>query len=393
MRGIGRWMVVVLTLSGSLGGCVPVAGTTADGSGGGTAGGSTGISSSCSGGFGASAAAQKVATFVGAAATFSTEATALATTLTNTCRDMGTTLGLTERDMAPRGEMLPVEAACSAVASKVRYELSDLKVAAQLEVVVDAQPPVCEVSMEAYAQCTAECEVEIEPGQVELECTGGEIRGGCSATCSGYCALEARGQCTAQCEGTCSGECLGQCRAYGPNGECAGYCDGECRGTCQGSCVAQVDGQCRGECRGECSVEWERPRCTGQVRPPRASAECRAACDARLDARAECTPGYANVEVWGNVESNVEERLGRIRQALQAGLPSIRAAQQKLVLMRRAGQEMARAGRGLPAAVADVGVNAVSCVGQSLAAVANASVDVSVSIDVSASVAASASAG
>lgn len=349
-----------------------------------------GVSRSCQAGFGAGAAAKKLGAFIGAAATFTEEANELGLTVTATCLDMGHTLGLADAEMRPAtSEVLPVEAACGAVAAKLRSEVTDLRASARLEVAVEATPPVCEVRIDAYAQCIAECEVEYQPAEIDIECRGGEIRGGCSGECRGRCAVDARASCDAYCEGTCTGACDGSCSVLGPDGQCAGTCDGTCQGRCEGRCVADVRGGCEGECRGECSVEWERPRCTGTLQPPQASAECKAACEARVDAQAECRPGSLYVDVRGEVASDYDERVARLRQAVQAGLPTLRTAGAKFDRMRAAGRDMVDAGRALPEAVATIGASAFACATQAVAAVADASITVTASIEVSASVSAS----
>jgi hypothetical protein len=155
--------------------------------------------------------------------------------------------------------------------------------------------------------------------------------------------------------------------------------------------VAEASGECSGECRGGCSVEWQEPRCTGTVRAPQASAECQADCDARIDARAECTPGSTEIAVDGNL-GDMEDRVGRMRAALSAGLPRIGQMRAKVQRLADSGRVLAQRARDVPNAVGDLGVTAAACATQSAAVVANAFASVSVSVDVSVSVSASASA-
>ncbi|MBW2463629.1 MAG: hypothetical protein JRH11_18400, partial [Deltaproteobacteria bacterium] len=377
--------------------------------GGGGGGGSAEISSQCRGGFGASAPAHKLSAFINASADFAAGADDIARTLESACSDMGRELGIPDAQMAANGNTPAVKAACDAVAAKIQSEMTDLRGSAELRVVVVSEPPRCEVSVDAYASCAAECDVDYDPGQVEMQCEGGEIRGTCSAECTGSCSVEAHAECSGTCEGTCQGSCQGscngtcegECSATNAEGQCTGTCsagcqgscEGGCDGTCEGSCVAEASGQCSGECRGGCSVEFQEPRCTGTVRAPSVSADCEASCDAQLDARAECTPGHTEVTIEGNVGADAEERIGRLRQALRNGIPRIMSVGAKLQRLRRSGQILVNSARHVPQAAHDLGLTAVSCATQSAAVLGEAFGSVSVSVDVSVSVSASASAG
>ena len=374
------------------------------GSGSANASGSAGLSSQCSADFGATQAATKLEAFLLATSKFIGSAADVERSVIDTCKDMGETLGIPAAEMNPSGNTPPVRAACDPVSAKIQSEIQHLRVSAQLQVVVAARPPVCEVSVDAYAGCMAECDVEVEPGQVDLQCEGGELRGQCSAECSGRCAVRASGSCQGSCEGTCSagcqgtcnGVCHGTCSAQGPNGECQGRCDGECQGSCeggctgqcQGQCVAEVSGGCEGECRGGCSVEFQEPRCTGVVEPPRANVDCEAACDARFEAEANCRPGELYVDVQGSITD--EGRVGRLRNAVQSGLPALMAFNAKLDRMAQAGGEVGRRVADLPGAVRTLGLQAAACATEAAAAIPRAAASVSVSIEVTASVSASA---
>jgi modification target Cys-rich repeat protein len=395
IKGIGAFSALLLvSCSGGLG---SVAG------GGGGAGG---ISGDCQGGFGASAAAKSLSNFIGAAGEFAAAADDISRTLENACKDMGRELGVSDGEMAASGDTPPVKAACDAVSAKIRAEMSAMR-EANLTIVVESSPPQCTVSVDAYANCTAECDVNVDPGEATMECEGGEMRGGCSAECTGSCSANASAQCSGSCEGTCEGGCQGTCNgacdgncsSHDANGQCNGTCSGTCEGTCtancegscSGSCVVEASGSCEGECRGGCSVEFEEPTCTGTVRAPSASADCSADCDARLDAQAECTPGSVVVKVRGNM-GEMEDRVGRLRQALTVGMPQVTALKAKLDRLVNSGQVLAQRAQEVPNAVGDLGMSAAACATQSASAVAGAFGSVGVSVDVSVSVSASASA-
>lgn len=372
--------------------------------GGGGGGGGGGLGAQCTGDFGAEAAAQKLETFLLATATFIDSAAELETELRGACNRMGTALGMSESDMA--GDL---RTSCGAVKARLDSELQSLRAEANLTITVVSTPPRCEVRVDAMAQCAGSCDASIDPGSVDIQCEGGELRGGCSAECTGTCAVEASARCEGACEGTCEGGCNGTCQgacdgtcsATGADGQCNGRCSGTCRGTCSancqgscsGQCVVQASGSCSGECRGGCSVEFTEPRCTGEVRPPSMSAECQASCDARLDAEMECTPGSTTVTVAGNVSGNAEEKLNRVRAALEAGFATIMAIAEKLERLGASGGAMIRAGEDVPNAVGSLGLTAASCATRAVAALPRATAQISVSVEVSASFSASAGGG
>ena len=108
----------------------------------------------------------------------------------------------------------------------------DTQVKANL--VIEIVPPVCEVNIDAQANCEAECEAEFEckGGEIEVRCEGGTV----SVQCEGSCEASGRCEATAQapsiaCEGSCSGTCEGSC-----SGTCEGSCEGTSSGACDGAC-------------------------------------------------------------------------------------------------------------------------------------------------------------
>lgn len=381
-------------------GCPP--GTTLPGAGNISGGGEA--SGQCGGDFGAGNEAQKLEAFLLATAAFTGNAADLQTSLWDTCKRMGVELGIPEGDL--QGDM---RAACDLVSAKIRSEMTDLRAQARLTLSIAATPPRCEVRMDAYAQCAAECQANVDPGQVQVECEGGEIVGTCSAECTGRCAVDVQGECSGKCEGTCEGGCTGQCngtcegrcRSQGPDGQCQGRCDGTChgscsagcRGSCSGKCEISGQASCSGECRGGCSVAYQEPRCTGTVRPPSVEAECKASCDARLNAEAHCEPGGVTVVIKGSIDSNIEDRVNRLRRTLEQSWGSLLAIREKLQRLSASGQELARTAGDIPGAVGSLGLRAVSCATEAAAALPRAVGSVGVSVEVSVSVSASASAG
>ena len=367
-------------------------------------GGGTGLSSQCQGDFGAGEAAVKLTSFLGATAKFAHAAADLESSLLQNCQAIGRELGMDGGALS--GDTKTV---CDSVSAKLSAEIRSVRAEANLKIDIVSTPPRCEISMNAYADCTAQCEVDVQPGQVELECEGGQISGQCSAECTGECSVEVQGVCKGSCEGvceggcsgTCQGICEGNCSATGADGQCNGACNGTCqgscsagcKGSCQGECWVSGQASCSGECRGGCSVEYQEPRCSGTVKPPKASAECRASCDAQIEAQASCEPGHTDIAVSGGATVD-EAKLARIRSALRAGYGQMLATGEKLRRIKRAGQELKTAGKNLKG-VGSLGMRAAACVTEaaSLLPTALASVSASVEVQVSFTASVSASAG
>lgn len=337
-------------------------------------GGAATIPPTCGGDLGASAAAQRVEAFVVSVSQFTDSANQLNLQLLTGCRQMAGALEVPVADIAAAAAAPnPTEALCARAAQQLRDDLAALRggVAARAE--VTATPPVCRVSVDAYAACAAGCDATFTPGEVEVQCEGGELRGSCSATCTGRCAVEVNG--------TCSGTCEGSCSAYDTQGRCTG--------TCQGRCVAAATGACTGECRGGCSVRFTEPVCTGHVRPPRIDADCRAACDARLDARATCTPGELRLALGADVSADAAARAARVQAAIAGGFRTVAGLRAQLERTAASGAEMARAAEGLPRAVGELSAGAAACAYAASQAAASAVASVNVSVRVSVSVSAS----
>lgn len=337
-------------------------------------GGAATIPPTCGGDLGASAAAERVEAFVIAVNQFGDAANTLNLQLLTGCRQIAGALEVPVAEIAAAAASPnPTEALCARASRQLHDDLAAIRggVSARAELV--ATPPVCSVSVDAYATCAAQCDATFTPGEVDLQCEGGELRGSCSAACTGRCAVDINGTCNGACEGTCS--------AYDAQGNCTG--------TCQGRCVAQATGTCAGECRGSCSVRFTEPRCTGQVRPPRIDADCRAACDARLDARATCTPGAMRFNFSGDVSADASGRLARVQAALAGGFRTVVGLRTQLERAARSGAEMARAAEHLPNAVAQISAGAAACAYAASQAAASAVASVNVSVRVSVSVSAS----
>lgn len=334
------------------------------------------LTGACTGDLGASAAAQKVEAFIVASNQFVTASAELSTSLHDGCRQMGDALQI------PRAELAAMSASpdrtrlvCERVSRQLRDDIAAIRAAVNVHAESTVVPPRCEVSIDGYARCVGECDAQYTPAVAEIQCEGGEIRGGCSASCTGRCAVEVNG--------TCNGTCEGSCTAFDAQGNCTGVCNGRC--------VTQASGTCGGECRGGCSVAFTEPRCTGRVRPPRLEAECRAACDARLDAQARCTPGEVSLRVTGDIAPDLGARIQRVQAALAGGYRTVSGLRARLERVATSGAELSRTANEVPSALGAAGAGAVACAVGAGQIVAAAMSNVRVSVDVSITVSASAS--
>lgn len=328
-------------------------------------------------------------------------------------RDLGAEDSEIEADDDGPGKK--AEKACQAAVSA----LGRVKAKASGKLQVKVVPPKCSASMSAMADCAAQCDASIEPGSAKVTCEGGKLSGKCSGSCQGTCYAEAgascEGKCTASCEGgcegkfsgTCEGTCDGTCDGASSKGsKCEGTCDGTCKGTAKGSCAGTCKGtcsaqcelkakaQCEGTCEGNCSVEFEEPKCSGEVKPPKMSAECEASCDAQVSGKVECVPAQVLVNVAGAADAKAAIQL---KAAIKNNLPALL----KVTLGMKAKLEKAMANvktslEGVKAVVkggGEAGIKAGACVAASLKAQADAAVSVNVSVKASASASASAGAG
>jgi hypothetical protein len=232
----------------------------------------------------------------------------------------------------PKGH--DVKAACKAAADAI----ADLKSKAGGSFSLEVVPPKCAASMDAMTDCAAKCDAEVKPGTVEVECEGGELSGSCEGKCKGKCDVEAgavcsgtcNGSCEAKFSGTCAGKCDGKCDgkttagAAECDGKCEGSCDagakGSCKSQCKGECEIKGQASCQGTCTGACDVKMKAPKCTGEAKPPKVTAECKAHCDAKVSARMECTPAHATVKTKGAADAAASKKLAAV---LKADLPAI----------------------------------------------------------------------
>jgi len=261
------------------------------------------------------------------------------------CSNIGRDLGLTDAQLAPRGNNpgALAQSACNAAAMQIDGILRQ-----GIQLRVQVTPPQCQANVNAKASCDAACNVDIDPGAVVVQCEPARLSGTC------------QGRCTGQCDGTCQGQCQGTCSASDAQGNCVGQCQGTCSGTCGGTCHVRCDGQ------------WQAPHCEGSVRPPSADAEC----------NASCTPAHVQVEGMQNVDLAM-----RLVATLRANLPGL--LQAEIALGRRLVgnvRTVVNVGAQLPRVVGEAGAEGMACIAAASSASVQASMRINVSIQASASV-------
>jgi hypothetical protein len=326
--------------------------------------------------------------------------------------DLKTGCGNLAHDLGVTGDFSNGEEACKAAIAAMNA--AKAKLGASIKVTLVAQPPRCEASMDVMADCAAKCDVQATGGSAKVECEPGKLSGSCGAQCSGSCQVEAGAKCEGTCKGTCdvaikgkcAGTCNGKCDGKAGNGSCAGVCEGKCEGgsveaacsgKCGGTCEMKASAKCEGTCTGSCSAEMKAPKCTGEVTPPKVSAECNAQCDARVSARAKCEPGKVSVAIIGATDVNGAKQL---QAALEKNLPAIFNV---AIGMKDRALHVAGSGKlvvdGAKASIESAGAASAKlglCFGSTLkgavSAVANIKADIDVSVNVSASASASGSA-
>jgi hypothetical protein len=136
------------------------------------------------------------------------------------------------------------------------------------------------------------------------------------------------------------------------------------------------------------------PKCSGEVKPPEMSAECKANCDAKVSGKLECTPASVTVKIEGAADAAAATKL---KAALEKNLPALlkitmgmKGKLEKVTANVKATVEGAEATVKAGGASA---LKAVGCFAGSLKAQADASVQINVSVKASASASAEAGAG
>ena len=332
--------------------------------------------------------------------------------------ELKTACGNLAHDLGASGDFNNGQDACKAAEKAIAD--AKAKLGGNLSIKLDFSEPHCGVDVNAYADCSGHCDATVTPGKADIKCEPGKLQGECSGACQGDCEIsgsaacsgECSGSCDAEikggCSGTCQGKCDGKATPAGGGAACGGTCEGkctgnvkaECKGKCGGSCHMKAQATCSGTCSGSCTVEMKAPKCTGQVEPPKMSAECKAKCDAKLSAKAECTPphvalritGAADAKASANFQAAIEKNLpGILNVSIGMAKHATEVAESMEVVVK--GVQAGIQGAGDPMTIGRL----TACVGApfkgALDAVANVKANVSVSVNVQASASASGHAG
>ena len=331
-----------------------------------------------------------VKTFMTAAGTFSELADEMVVKVSTACINIATA---TKRDPSAwegkEGADL-VQAACDEADAGMKAVLD---AAGDISIEFLVTGGECKASISATSECYAKCDVsgECTPAQLEAKCEPGKLAGSCSAECTGRCEggnVQCQGACSATCTGTCGGNCIGRCDGTESSGECAGTCEGQCTGSCDGTCSGSCEVQgvtCEGTCHGDCSVEFQEPYCEGSFQPPECNldAECKANCEASIQAEAVCTPPKVEFNIVGTGTADLEA----LAVAIEANLPEILLyAYERGAVLKDTATTLVASGEAVANSVGELSAKAVSCVALAVDAAASASIKVEVSVSVSAKV-------
>jgi len=324
--------------------------------------------------------------------------------------DLKTGCGALASDLGAPGDFKTGKDACEAAIKAINDTKAKL---GKITVALDMTPPKCGASLDVVADCAAKCDATIKPGSAKVECEPGKLQGQCSAQCEGSCDVEGGAKCDGQCSGKCDakvvgkcdGVCEGQCDVKGPNGTCSGTCNGTCKGnvqgtcsgSCSGSCQLKAKAECKGTCSGGCSAEMKAPKCTGEVKPPQMSAECKAHCDAKAEAKVECTPAHVGVRITGGDPAAVM----KFKAALEKDLPLIaKVAIGMGDRVKKLGEDVKTVVEGAKSVVetaakgaAATGAQLTACVASPFKEAIDAAGSMQASVSVSVNVSASATAG
>ena len=329
--------------------------------------------------------------------------------------DLKTGCGGIAKDLGAGADFKDGKTACDAAIKAIGDTKAKIGGSARFSLVV--KPPECRASLDAYADCAGKCDAKLSGGKAKVECEPGKMAGKCDANCEGTCDVQAGAKCDGECDGTCDadihgscgGKCNGKCDGQTSSGaSCAGTCDGkcdgnakaECKGKCGGSCKLKASAKCEGTCTGKCTAEFKEPKCTGEVKPPQMSADCKAHCDANVQAKADCTPasvgfamsGKGDVEAFNKLRATLEKNLPLVvKVAIGMGENAAKIAGNVSAVVQGAQATVSEvAGHASGAAALQAGQLGV-CLGDTFKGAMSAAGSLQANVKVSASVSASAS--
>ena len=336
--------------------------------------------------------------------------------------DLKAGCGPIAKDLGAGADFKDGKSACEAAVKAIGDTKAKIGGAAKLTLVV--KPPRCQADMNVYADCAGKCDVSATGGKAKVECEPGKLSGKCDANCEGSCDVQAGGKCDGTCNGTCDaevkgscgGKCNGKCDGKDSKGaSCAGSCEGkceggsiqgECKGKCGGECKLKASAKCEGTCTGKCSTEIKEPKCTGEVIPPKISADCKAHCDSSVSAKMECSPasvslaasGVADAKAFENLKATLEKNLPLVlKVSIGMGDRAVKIAGNAKTVVEGAVSTMTSVGGKGGAAGAVTAGQLTACLGETfkgaISAAGSIQANVSVSVNVSASASGSAGGG
>jgi len=284
------------------------------------------------------------------------------------------------------GAVIDFSGAANGVNANIRAQLDAMEVSLGLD-----KEPACNASVEVTAKAAAECDVDVDPGSVEVKCEGtctidasvqakctGEAtlkcKGqapnlACNGSCTGDCSLEA----TAACEGTCRGTCTGTCSVKDSTGACKGTCEGTCQGTCElkagGTCTGKCEGSCEytpagatcdataeARCEGAAKADVKcKGGCEGKATPPSVSADCKATVEAKAQASVECTPPELDIKYQfkAGLDATAQAEFLGFLGTFRGQFAAMIAAAAKADVLLESGANLVAAGKGAVSATID----------------------------------------
>ena len=258
--------------------------------------------------------------------------------------------------------------------------------------------PLCDAPPDALEKCISTCAGPCDA----TKCEPTALLAVCQGKCNGTCITRGENL-------PCRGACVGDVTMAAPStcgGECQGVCTGPSwYGRCEGACAGTFVGRCEGTCTGKCSAEFKEPKCTGEVKPPEMSADCKAHCDADVSGKMECTPAQVGLAISGAADAKLASQLQAtieknfplvLKVAIGIGERGIKVAGnvQAVVEGVSASVETIAQTSGDPAKAGLIAGQITACLGDTfkgaLSAAGSLKANVNVSVDVKASASASA---
>lgn len=111
--------------------------------------------------------------------------------------------------------------------------------------------------------------------------------------------------------------------------------------------------------------------------------DCRASCDTRIRATAQCTPGQATLRVDGAVSADLQTRAQRLGRTLGSHYGVIDVVAKQLETLRASGTVILTTADRVPAAVGTLGFSAGACAAATIASLRVAVPQVQVSVSAS----------